>query len=52
MAIDLTTQRIELLEEKGVDGDKVKIIDLYDDSRAPTGTEVRLELPKLNRKLK
>ena len=30
MAIDLTTQRIELLEEKGVDGDKVKIIDLYD----------------------
>ncbi|MFY0697582.1 MAG: histidine kinase [Balneola sp.] len=52
MAIDLTTQRIELLEEKGVDGDKVKIIDLYDDSRAPTGTEVRLELPKINRKLK
>lgn len=52
MAIDLTSQRIEMLEEKGGQEEKVTIIDLYDDSRAPTGTEVRLVIPKIKKKAK
>ena len=52
MAIDLTRQRIEMLEEKDKKGDKVTIIDLYDDSRAPKGTEVRLLIPKIQKRVK
>ncbi len=52
MAIDLTTQRIEMLDEKDHTQEKVTIIDLYDESRKPTGTEVRLEIPKIKRKEK
>ena len=41
-----------MLEVKGEAKEKVTIIDLYDDSRTPTGTEVRLEIPKIKRKAK
>ncbi len=51
MAIDLTTQRIEMLEEKELDAaeKKVSIIDLYNEDRSPAGTEVRITIPKIQR---
>ena len=52
MAIDLTTQRLEMLEEEDRAKEKVTIIDLYDESGQSTGTEVRLEIPKIKRKTK
>ncbi len=51
MAIDLTTQRLEMLEAD-IDlnvNKKVTIIDLYKNDRSPAGTEVRLLIPKKQR---
>ncbi len=47
MAIDLTSQRLEMLGENSQTQPSVSIIDLYNDDRSPGGTEVRLEIPKI-----
>ena len=51
MAIDLTTRRLEALNEKVSRNHKqVTIIDLYNEDRSPLGTEVNILLPKIMRK--
>lgn len=49
MAIDLTTRRLELLEDRAIGEERVNIIDLYAEDRSPIGTEVRLEIPKIKK---
>ena len=49
MAIELTTRRLEMLEDKAGKHDRVSIIDLYNGDRTSAGTEVRLEIPRIKR---
>ena len=49
MAIELTTRRLEMLDESMDKSDRVKIIDLYSEDRSPLGTEVILEIPRIER---
>jgi hypothetical protein len=45
MGISLTERRLELLRPRNDESDMLKIIDLYDEQRKPSGTRVELHIP-------